>query len=146
MRLVNSVLSRDPLNEKEIYLIEYELKKEYSLDVKVQSYKYEDRQFFETDFDIIDIAFTIESIHEDLNRLIMVYSKIIPNIEKSFDVIIANDDTESEIIQYEGNSNNVSSFGLFITSRIIQGIQPYYKSEICNAYLNFANVSFDVIF
>lgn len=146
MRLVNSILSLEPLNETEIYLIESALRKEYSLEVKVQSYKYEDRQYFETDFDVIDIVFTRESIYEEINRLIGVYSKIIPNTEKSFDVIIANDDTESEILQYESDFNNVSGFGLFITGRTIPYIQPYCKSENCNAYLNFDNVSFDVMF
>lgn len=146
MRLVNSVLTLEPLNETEIHLIESALRNEYSLEIQVQSYKYEDRQYFETDFDIIDIVFTKESIYEDINRLIGVYTRIIPNAEKMLDVIIANDDTESEILQYEGNFNNVSGFGLFITGRTIPDIQPYYKSEICNAYLNFDNVSFDVMF
>jgi len=146
MRLINSVLTLVPLNETEIYLIESALRKEYSLDVEVQSFKYEDRQYFETDFDLIDIVFTKELIYEDINRLIGVYTRIIPKVEKSFDVIIANDDTESEILQYEGNFNNVSGFGLLITCRIIPDILPYYKSEICNAYLNFDNVSFDVMF
>lgn len=53
-------------------------------------------------------------------------------------IIIANDDTDTEtqIQIFENDCNNISGFGLFITK----------SSNICNAYLNFENVSFDVFF
>lgn len=146
MRLVNSVLSKEPLNESEIHLIKSILKVEFSLEVKVHTFKYVDRKYYESDFDVIDVSFSKESIYKDINRLIKVYLKIFPLIEKSIDVIIANDDTETEILQYEDDYNDISGFGLFITNRIIPGIQPFYKSDICNAYLNFKNVSFGVIY
>lgn len=53
---------------------------------------------------------------------------------------------EAEILKYENDCNDIKSFGLFITSRKIPNIKPYYSSDICNVYLNFEYVSFGVIF
>ncbi len=67
-------------------------------------------------------------------------------MDQNIDIIIANDDTDTEIQVYEKNCNGIYGFGLFITKRNILDLEPCYVSNICKSYLNFENVSFGVIF
>ncbi|MNW17279.1 hypothetical protein D3C71_2164090 [compost metagenome] len=60
------------------------------------------------------------------------------------DFIAGNDDTDSAIIIYEQDNEDIKNFGLFVTNRTIPNIQPYYSSQICNAYVNLTHVSFGV--
>lgn len=146
MRLVNTYLSEHELKKEEIEVIYNIFKKEYTEEIEVNSYKYDDRKYYETDFDIIDIEFLKGNIYNELNKLIKIHEKVIQSVHQNVEIIVANDDTDTEIQVFEKNINDVSGFGLFITSRKIKELEPYYTSDICNAYLNFENVSFGVMF
>ncbi|UYP10390.1 hypothetical protein [Priestia megaterium] len=146
MRLVNTLLSEHELKKEDIEVICNIFKKQYDENIEVNSYKYDDRKYYETDFDIIDIEFLKENIYREIDKLIKIYEKIIQLVNQNVEIIVANDDTDTEIQIFEKNCNDISGFGLFITSRKIRELEPYYTSDICNAYLNFENVSFGVMF
>lgn len=146
MRLVNTYISEQELKKQEIEVIYNLFMKQYTEVIEVNSYKYDDRKYYETDFDLIDIEFKKENISKEIDKLIKVHEKVIQTIDQKVEIIVANDDTDAEIQLFENDYNNVSGFGLFITNRNIQELESYYTSDICNAYLNFENVSFGVIF
>ena len=146
MRLVNTYLSVQELKKQEIEVICNLFMKQYTEEIEVNSYKYDDRKYYETDFDLIEIEFQKDNIYKEIDKLIKVHEKAILSIDQNVEIIVANDDTDVEIQLFENDCNNVSGFGLFITKRFIQELEPYYISEICNAYLNFENVSFGVVF
>lgn len=146
MRLINSYLSEHELKKQEIDVIHKLFEEQYAEKIEVISYKYDDRKYYETDFDVIGIEFLKENIYEEINTLIKIHEKALQLINEKVEIIVANDDTDSEIRVYEKNCDNVSGFGLFITKRKIEGLEPYYSSDICYAYLNFEHVSFGVIF
>lgn len=146
MRLVNTLLSEHELKKEDIEVICNIFKKQYDENIEVNSYKYDDRKYYETDFDIIDIEFLKENIYREIDKLIKIHEKIIQLVNQNVEIIVANDDTDTEIQIFEKNCNDISGFGLFITSRKIRELEPYYTSDICNAYLNFENVSFGVMF
>ena len=68
------------------------------------------------------------------------------SLSLEIDFIAANDDTDTEIIRYEKNQNDIKSFGLFVTKRNIPDIIPYYSSKTCNAYVNLTHVSFGIYY
>ena len=146
MRLVNTLLSEHELKKEDIEVICNIFKKQYDENIEVNSYKYDDRKYYETDFDIIDVEFLKENIYIEIDKLIKIHEKIIQLVNQNVEIIVANDDTDTEIQIFEKNCNDISGFGLFITSRKIRELEPYYTSDICNAYLNFENVSFGVMF
>lgn len=146
MRLVNTLLSEHELKKEDIEVICNIFKKQYDENIEVNSYKYDDRKYYETDFDIIDVEFLKENIYREIDKLIKIHEKIIQLVNQNVEIIVANDDTDTEIQIFEKNCNDISGFGLFITSRKILELEPYYTSDICNAYLNFENVSFGVMF
>ncbi|PVC66651.1 hypothetical protein C2I27_16900 [Priestia megaterium] len=146
MRLVNTLLSEHELKKEDIEVICNIFKKQYDENIEVNSYKYDDRKYYETDFDIIDVEFLKENIYIEIDKLIKIHEKIIQLVNQNVEIIVANDDTDTEIQIFENNCNDISGFGLFITSRKILELEPYYTSDICNAYLNFENVSFGVMF
>lgn len=146
MRLVNTYLSEQELEKEEIEVICNLFMKQYTEEIEVNSYKYDDRKYYETDFDLIEIEFQKDNIYKEVDKLIKIHEKAILLIDQNVEIIVANDDTDAEIQLFENNCNNVSGFGLFITKRFIQELEPYYISQICNVYLNFENVSFGVIF
>ncbi|MFJ5562486.1 hypothetical protein [Lysinibacillus xylanilyticus] len=146
MRLVNTYLSEQEFKKQEIEVICNLFKKQYTEEIEVNSYKYDDRKYYETDFDLIDIEFYVDNIYKEIDKLIKVHKKAIQSINQNVEIIVANDDTDTEIQVFENDCNEVSGFGLFITKRKIQELEPYYISDICNAYLNLENVSFGVIY
>ncbi|KZE12602.1 MULTISPECIES: hypothetical protein [Priestia] len=146
MRLVNTLLSEHELKKEDIEVICNIFKKQYDENIEVNSYKYDDRKYYETDFDIIDVEFLKENIYVEIDKLIKIHEKIIQLVNQNVEIIVANDDTDTEIQIFEKNCNDISGFGLFITSRKILELEPYYTSDICKAYLNFENVSFGVMF
>ncbi|MGZ0134690.1 hypothetical protein ACXKZH_21330 [Priestia megaterium] len=146
MRLVNTLLSEHELKKEDIEVICNIFKKQYDENIEVNSYKYDNRKYYETDFDIIDVEFLKENIYIEIDKLIKIHEKIIQLVNQNVEIIVANDDTDTEIQIFEKNCNDISGFGLFITSRKILELEPYYTSDICNAYLNFENVSFGVMF
>lgn len=146
MRLVNTYLSELEIKKQDIEVIRNLFKKHFPEQIEVNRYKYEDRKHYETDIDIIDVEFLKENIYKEIDKLIKIHEKVIQSIGQNVEIIVANDDTDTEIQVFEKNCNEVSGFGLFITSRKIQELEPYYTSDICNAYLNFEKVSFGVMF
>ncbi|TDL32828.1 hypothetical protein E2R51_09155 [Jeotgalibacillus sp. S-D1] len=146
MRLVNTYLSKEEMKKQEIDLISKLFNKHYSEEIEISNYKYDDRTYYETDFDLMEIEFEQKTIYKEINKLIELHEKAIQLISQDVEIIIANDDTDAEIQVFENNNNDVSGFGLFITKRKIPEIKPYYTSTICNAYLNFEHVSFGVMF
>ena len=146
MRLVNSYLSKNAIKKDEIATIHKYFNEIYSEKVEVSNYKFNDRVYYETDFDVIDIEFEKDKIYLEINKLITIHEKAMRLIKQEIDIIVANDDTDTEIQLFEKDQNNISEFGLFITTRRIANVMPYYTSDICNAYLNFEYVSFGVIF
>lgn len=146
MRLVNTYLSVEELKKQDIAIIRHLFTSNYAENIEVNSYKYEDRKYFETDFDIIDVEFHNENIYKEIDKLINIHEQAIQLINQDVEIIVANDDTDTEIQLLEKNCHDISGFGLFITKRKIDKIKPYYTSGICNVYLNFENVSFGVIF
>ncbi|MCR6095419.1 hypothetical protein HXA31_11600 [Salipaludibacillus agaradhaerens] len=130
MRLVNTYLSKHELKKEDIEVICNIFKKQYDENIEVNSYKYDDRKYYETDFDIIDIEFLKEKIYIEIDKLIKIHEKIIQSVNQEVEIIVANDDTDTEIQVIENNCNDISGFGLFITSRKIQHLEPYYTSDI----------------
>jgi len=111
---------------------------------KSSKYKYSDRRYFEVDIDLLDVEFTKETLHIGLSRMISAYEEILKALPLEIDFIAANDDTETEILRYEGDINDVKDFGLFVTKRTVPNLMPYYTSKSCNAYVNLTHVSFGV--
>ena len=146
MRLINSIMSIQELSENDICKISKIFRQKYTNTLEIQKFKYDDRKYYEVDFDLINIKFQIQKIQDELNKLIACYEKIFQVVHTDIDIIAANDDTETEILKYEQDHNDIKSFGLFATTRVIPNIRPYYSSDICNVYLNFENVSFGVVF
>ncbi|MGD7008807.1 hypothetical protein [Metabacillus sp. 84] len=134
------------MKREDIQVICNIFKKQYEENIEVSSYKYDDRKYYETDFDIIDIEFLKENIYIEIDKLIKIHEIVMQLVDQNIEIIVANDDTDTEIQVFEKNCNDISGFGLFITSRKIQELEPYYTSDIYNAYLNFENVSFGVMF
>ena len=88
--------------------------------------------------------FTTENFQNNMEKLIHALEQILSSIPVDIDVIVANDDTEAEILRYEKDWNDVGDFGLFVTKRTIPNLKAYYKSNVCNAYLNTTHVSFGI--
>lgn len=146
MRLVNTYLSNRELSVQEIKAVCDLFKEHYDEKIEVSRYKYEDRNYYETDFDLVEVNFCKERIHTSIQTLITIHEQAITLIDQPIEIIVANDDTDTEIQLFEEDCNNVSSFGLFVTKRSIPKLVPYYTSDICRAYLNFKHVSFGVMF
>jgi len=60
VRLINSYLSEHELKKQEIDVIHKLFEEQYAEKIEVISYKYDDRKYFETDFDVIGIEFLKE--------------------------------------------------------------------------------------
>lgn len=146
MRLVNTLLSLDKINDKQIGEIEEIILSEFTNERKIYQYDYPDDKYHELDIDLFDVEFTRDTIYKDIDRLIGMYEKIIEILPMSVDFIAGNDDTSAAVEIYQQNSNNIANFGLFVTRRKIDGFKPYYQSEICNAYVNFRWVSFGCLY
>lgn len=101
MRLVNTYLSEHKLKKEEIKVIYNIFKKQYIEEIEVNSYKYDDRKYYETDFDVIDIEFLKGNIYKEINKLIKIHEKVIQSVNQNVEIIVANDDTDSEIQVFE---------------------------------------------
>ena len=146
MKLVNSYMSKEEINQTDLAKISKIISQHYGNKYEIQKFKYEDRKYNEVDVDLFDVNFSEESIYKDIDKLIQIHEKVLSVLEIDVEIIVANDDTDTEILIYENDKNNIGSFGLFITKRDIPNIAPYYSSEVCRAFLNFENVSFGAIF
>ncbi|WP_285398072.1 hypothetical protein [Lysinibacillus sp. fls2-241-R2A-57] len=146
LRLVNTYLSEEEITKQEIEVIYNLFMPQYTEEIEINSYKFDGRKYYETDFDVIGIEFLKDNIYKEIDKLIKIHEKAIQSINQDVEIIVANDDTDVEVQTFENNCNDISGFGLFITKKKIHEIEPYYTSDTCNAYLNFKNVSFGVMF
>lgn len=138
MTLVITFLSSKALDVHEKTRIA-EYYKEIYANVKVFSFDYKNRKYHEYDIDLIDIQFDKANLHKELDEVIFQTVSICKELKIDVDVIIANDDTETEVLEYEKDKDNVSSFGLFITKRVIPDVK--FKS-IADDYYIFQNLSY----
>lgn len=139
-------MSKEEIKQTDLAKIIEILSQQYGNKYEIQKLKYEDRKYYEVDVDLLDVNFSEERIYKDMDKLIQIHEKVLSVLEMDVDIIVANDDTDTEILIYENDRNNIGGFGLFITKRDIPNIEPYYSSDVCKAFLNFENVSFGVIF
>ena len=146
MRLVTTILSLCELKDYDISRTKKCMQEKFSNKIEIQKYKYDDRLYYEVDIDLLDVEFHKERINEEIYKLIKVFEEMINFLPTEIDIICANDDTETEIMKYEKDKNNIQDFGLFVTKRNIAGINTYYSSDTCNAYVNFEYVSFGCVF
>lgn len=146
MRLVTSIMTLHKLTEEEKNKIIKLFSSEYSNKMETFTYDYEENKYHEFDIDLLDVEFTKENIYQDINKLISLYEKVMTIFPFTLDFIVGNDDTGSAVDTYENDWEDVRSFGLFVTSRKIANLKPYYSSDTCKAYSNFEYVSFGCIF
>ncbi|WP_207694896.1 hypothetical protein DOK67_0003130 [Enterococcus sp. DIV0212c] len=144
MRLVVTLMTKDKISEKNKNKINQIFTE--AMTSKSEVFEYTEERFFELDIDLLNIEFSKETIYNDINKIIGICEEIFSSVQNDIDFIIANDDTDTEVNKYVENWNNIKDFGLFVTSRTIPDIKPYYSSKICNSYLNFEYVSFGCIF
>lgn len=144
IRMVNTFMSKEKMSNDDIKYAEKELFNEYQTEVFVYEFKYDDSDFFEVDFDL-DMVFHREKLFDEINRMISVHERIINGINIEVDIIIGNSDTDALVLKYEKDINDVEKNGFFITKRRIEGLSPYYSSDICNVYLNLDYESFGVL-
>lgn len=144
MRLVTTMMTTKEMSDYDVQRAEQIISKKFGCKAVSSKHNFGDRKFFETDIDLLGIEFTKETLYDGINRLIESYEEIINTISMSIDFIAANDDTETEIARYEEDINNIKDFGLFVTKRTINNLNPYYSSNNCNAYVNLTYVSFGV--
>lgn len=144
MKLVISMMTRSEISQENKEKISNFFIKE--MNSKSETYEFIEDDFFEFDVDLVKVNFSKATIHEDIMKVIKICESILIDVQEDIDFIIANDDTDTEVKTYVDDWNNIKNFGLFITKRKIVGIEPYYGSDICNAYLNFEYVSFGCMF
>lgn len=146
MRLVTSIMTLQKLKEEEKSKIVKLFSSQYPQKMETFVFDYEENRYYEFDIDIFDVEFTKETIHQHLHELIGLYEKIMIYVSFTLDFIVGNDDISSAVDRYENNWNDIGYFGLFVTRRKIPNQTPYYRSDVCNAYVNFECVSFGCIF
>lgn len=144
MRLVVTLMTKEKIPKENRTRIEQILSEKMAS--KSETFNYQEEKFFELDIDLLKVEFSKETIYEDIDRLINSCEQILSDIQSDIDFIVANDDTSTEVDKYVKDWNNIDTFGLFITQRVIPNIKPYYHSQVCNAYLNLDYVSFNCMF
>ena len=144
MRLVTTMMTTKKITAQQLQEAKTILMNKFKCKAETFQHNYGERQYFETDIDLLDVEFTKESLYDELNKLIYAYEEIMSRIPLQVDFIAANDDTETEILRYEKDINDIKDFGLFVTTRTIPALKPYYSSKFCNAYVNLTFVSFGV--
>lgn len=144
MRLVTSMMTSKEMMESDIKKAVAIFEQMYNCKISYSKFKYDDRKFYETDIDLVDIVFSKSTLSAEIKKLISLYEQIMEELSMDIDFITANDDTETEIMKYENDINDVKNFGLFVTKRTISNLEPYYSSLECNAYVNLTYVSFGV--
>lgn len=146
MRLVTTMMTMKEMTDNYIQGAIEVLSHKFNCKAEFSKFNYDDRRYFETDVDLLDVDFTKESLYDGIDKLISAYEEIMSMVPMQIDFISANDDTETEILKYEKDINDVKDFGLFVTNRAIPNLEPYYSSRICNAYVNLTHVSFGVYY
>lgn len=146
MRLVTTMMTTKEIPDNYIQEALKIFTNKFKCVVEFSKHNYGDRKYFEVDVDMLDIEFTKATLYDEINKLISVYEKIMGIMPMQIDFIAANDDTETEILRYEKDINDIKDFGLFVTKRLIPNLKPYYSSKNCNAYVNLTHVSFGVYY
>jgi hypothetical protein len=144
MRLVTSMMTTEEMLEGDISKATEIILSNFKSEFEIYKDSYNDRKYHEVDIDLFNVFFSKERIHDDIDKLISAYEEIMKTLSLQIDFIAGNDDTDSAIIIYEQDNEDIKNFGLFVTNRTIPNIQPYYSSQICNAYVNLTHVSFGV--
>ncbi|KAA1176924.1 hypothetical protein [Paenibacillus sp. B2(2019)] len=144
MRLVTSMMTTEEMIEGDISKATEIILSNFKNEFEIYKYSYNDRKYHEVDIDLFNVVFSKEKIYDDIDKLISTYEEIMKTLTLQIDFIAGNDDTDSAIIIYEQDNEDIKNFGLFVTNRTIPNIQPYYSSQICNAYVNLTHVSFGV--
>ena len=137
-------MTKEEIPDSVIELATKILEESFNKKHKIYRFKFDENQYFETDIDLFDVCFTKKNLHENIKKLILCYEHIMRSVSIEIDFISANDDTNDEVSTYEQNQSDIGNFGLFVTSRVIPEIAPYYSSTTCNAYVNLLYVSFGV--
>lgn len=146
MRLVTTMMTTKEMADNYVQIALEILTNKFNCKAELSKHNYGDRKYFEADIDLLDVEFTKEALYDGINKLISAYEEIMNMVPMHIDFIAANDDTETEILRYEKDINDVKDFGLFVTNRTIPNLEPYYSSKICNAYVNLTHVSFGVYY
>jgi hypothetical protein len=146
MRLITSMMTTEEMSESEISKATEILLGKFNKKFEIYKYHYDDRKYCEVDIDLFDVVFSKDKIYHEIDKLISAYEEIISILSFPIDFIAGNDDTDSAILRYEQDNEDIKDFGLFVTKRTIPSIQPYYSSQICNAYVNLTHVSFGVYY
>ena len=145
MRLVTSMLTITELSNIQIKSAVSIIRRKFDAESKIYRYgTYPgERDFYNVDVDLFDVDFS-DDLYGNIRKLISAYEEILRTFKVYMDIIASNDDTEGEIQIYSKDKNDVGNFGLFVTKRQIPNVQPYYSSDVCNAYVNLTHVSFGV--
>ena len=146
MILVTTMMTTREMTDNEVQKASKIITSKMGKAAKTSKHNFGDRRYFEADIDLQDVKFTKETLNDGIHDLIAAYEEIINTLPIQIDFIAANDDTDSFILRYEKDTNDVKDFGLFVTKRTIPNLEPYYSSETCNAYVNFTYVSFGVYY
>lgn len=146
MRLVTTMMTTEELSDSDISKATNILLSRFNNKFEIYKYNYDDRKYREVDIDLFDVVFSKEKIYDEIDNLISAYEEILNTIPIQIDFIAGNDDTDSAVIKYEQDNQDIKDFGLFVTKRTIPNIQPYYSSQICNAYVNLTHVSFGIYY
>lgn len=146
MRVVTTMMTTTEMTDVSVKRAMDIISSKFNHKVLASKHNYGDRKYFETDVDLLDVEITKETLYDYINKLISAYEEILEEIPMQIDFIGANDDTETEILKYEKDNDDVKDFGLFVTRRTIPHLEPYYSSEICNGYVNLTHVSFGVYY
>ncbi|KEQ21983.1 hypothetical protein [Paenibacillus tyrfis] len=146
MRLVTTMMTTEELSDSDISKATNILLSRFKNKFEIYKYNYDGRKYREVDIDLFDVVFSKEKIYDEIDNLISAYEEIMNTIPIQIDFIAGNDDTDSAVIKYEQDIQDIKDFGLFVTKRTIPNIQPYYSSQICNAYVNLTHVSFGIYY
>jgi len=146
MRLVTTMMTTDELSDSDISKATNILLSRFNNKYEIYKYYYDDRKYREVDIDLFDVVFSREKIYDEIDKLVSAYEEIMNTIPHQIDFIAGNDDTNSAVIKYVQDNQDIKDFGLFVTKRTIPNIQPYYSSQICNAYVNLTHVSFGIYY
>lgn len=146
MRLVTTMMTVEELSDSDISKATGILLNQFEKKYEINKYYYDDSKYHEVDIDLFDVVFSKERLYDDIDKLISAYEDIIETVSYQIDFIAGNDDTHSAVLKYEQNNEDIKDFGLFVTRRTIPNLQPYYSSQICNAYVNLTHVSFGVYY
>jgi hypothetical protein len=142
MRLVITFLSKKQFTIRDISQSLVIIERYFKVPNEHYLFTYPD--FYELDIDLFGIDFTRETINDDLLQVINVCETILSKVRDNIEFIIADSDTNTFVNDYEKDKDNISRIGLFITTRYISDIEPFYSSNKCNAYVNLASTSFDL--